>query len=57
MERRNLSARKLAAQIGVNKETILDFIHQRRKTHPSMQAFICRELGLEQDRSVSQERI
>lgn len=47
MERQNLSARKLAARVGVNKETVLDFVHGRRKTHNAVQLLICTELGLD----------
>ena len=47
MERQNLSARRLAARLGVTKETVLDFIHGRRKTQPAVRTLICRELGLD----------
>lgn len=47
MVRQNLSARKLAARVGVNKETVLDFIHGRRKTHNAVRLLICQELGLD----------
>ncbi|WP_367174102.1 helix-turn-helix domain-containing protein [uncultured Deinococcus sp.] len=51
MERQNLSARRLAARLGVTKETVLDFIHGRRKTQPAVRTLICRELGLDSVKS------
>lgn len=47
MERQNLSARRLAARLGITKEAVLDFIHGRRKTQSAVRSLICRELGLD----------
>jgi len=46
MERRNLSARKLARQLGLKPDTVLDYINQRRPTRRSTRVLIARELGL-----------
>lgn len=56
MERQNLSARKLARRAKVNKETVLDFIHERRKTHPYIVDLLCRELGLDTTKAHAQAK-
>lgn len=57
MERQNLSARRLAARLGITKEAVLDFIHERRKTQSAVRSLICRELGLDSVKALAEEKV
>ena len=57
MERQNLSARRLAKRLGITKEAVLDFIHERRKTQSAVRSLICRELGLDSVQTLPEEKV
>ena len=57
MERRNLSARRLAARLGITKEAVLDFIHERRKTQSAVRSLICQELGLDSVKTAGENKV
>jgi ribosome-binding protein aMBF1 (putative translation factor) len=49
MQRRKLSATRLATELQMHPRTVLDFVNGRRPTRGSTRLLICKHLGLEPD--------
>jgi gp16 family phage-associated protein len=49
MRKRGLSARRLARELGMKPDTVLDFLKGERPSRYTTQLLICRHLGLEPD--------
>jgi gp16 family phage-associated protein len=49
MRKRGMSARRLARELGMKPDTVLDFLKGERPSRYTTRLLICRHLGLEPD--------
>jgi transcriptional regulator with XRE-family HTH domain len=55
MTEKGLSARELARRVGVEPNTVINFLHGTRNTGVPIRRAFCRELGLDYDQTFQKE--